>query len=192
MELLTIRGQSPVILLVDLQGFEFVSDGVFIVKEAVVTNVESLGEYYHWLFNPPYSKEVLDLADWRALEYASYHHHGLQWDDGLIPYDRVAHYFERVLRSECKQDRNMRIYVSGRKKKLWLQQLANEFFNSRADVTVVNLYDEFNISGSDYMYLDYEYDMCNFHCNSTYVCALRRVYFMAHVIGECPPKEKWV
>ncbi|KAJ8678156.1 hypothetical protein QAD02_013943 [Eretmocerus hayati] len=112
MELLTIRGQSPVILLVDLQGFEFVSDGVFIVEEAVVTNVKSLGEYHHWLFNPPHSKGVLDLADWRTLEYGSYHHHGLQWDDGLIPYDRVAHYFERVLRSECKQDRNVRIYVS--------------------------------------------------------------------------------
>ncbi|KAJ8672201.1 hypothetical protein QAD02_003460 [Eretmocerus hayati] len=98
-----------------------------------------------------FKNEALDLADWRALEYASYHHHGLQWDDGLIPYDRVAHYFERVLRSECEQDRNMRIYVSGSIKKLWLQQLAKEFFNSRADVTVVNLYDEFNISGSDYM-----------------------------------------
>ncbi|KAJ8682681.1 hypothetical protein QAD02_018473 [Eretmocerus hayati] len=68
-----------------MQGFKFANNNEFIVKEAVLAR-EELDKKYHWLFDPPCSKDNLDFADWTTVNWLQSNHHGLSWNDGSIPY----------------------------------------------------------------------------------------------------------
>ncbi|KYQ50566.1 hypothetical protein ALC60_10343 [Trachymyrmex zeteki] len=97
----------------------FVVDKRFVVKEiAVLKNGNTL---MHYIFTGPMPWRFLTKSDQSHASWLMSHHHGLRWNDGMVPY-RMA----QSLISEAVLGENETIvYVEGSEKREWLSDILN-------------------------------------------------------------------
>ncbi|KAJ8666042.1 hypothetical protein QAD02_007704 [Eretmocerus hayati] len=191
------KERPAILLFIDLQGFK--NQEEFIVKEAMIVDVNSTN-CHQWLFTPPYSIKNLSQKDVISAKWCTEHHHGLFWDQGIVPYSEAGDKFEESLSDACnpKDGRPIFIFVTGNEKERWLKQLAPTFFSTHPDIEVIDIYDE--LPGSEYNYnsLNYQFDPCVFHDNMRYRCALRTEsrmsvdYAYAPMAIEEIPLNRWL
>jgi len=66
----------------DLQGF--IIDKLFFVKEVAILRKGYVLSHYFFVSPVPWS--VLTKSDQRQVSWVIRNHHGLQWEDGNVPY----------------------------------------------------------------------------------------------------------
>jgi len=72
-------------MFVDLQGF--IVDETFVVKEfAALREAHILS---HYIFASPYPWDLFTKFERSCASWLIANHHGLQWEDGIIPYSRA-------------------------------------------------------------------------------------------------------
>jgi len=106
---------------VDLQGF--IVDETFVVKEfAVLREGHVLS---HYILGNSYPWVLLSKSERSCVSWLIAKHHGLQWDDEMIPYSMVRCLITTaVIGTKDNDDDNNLVYVKG--KKQWLQNLLQE------------------------------------------------------------------
>jgi len=73
---------------VDLQGF--LVDKIFVVKEfAALREGHVLS---HYIFASPYPWDLLTKSERSCASWLIANHHGLRWEDGIIPYSRAKQF----------------------------------------------------------------------------------------------------
>lgn len=104
---------------VDIQGFRG-NGNRFIIKEISIYKHGILSTH---LFDAPYSYNSLDKKYKNQALWLFYNHHGLSWNDGYIPYSRVAEIIYKEL--AIKNSYNTIIYIKGDEKVQWLREYCN-------------------------------------------------------------------
>lgn len=99
---------------VDLQGFKTISNE-FIVKEAAI--LLNGNELLHWIFEPPFGLHRLTSSEKRQVQWLVKKHHGINWQDGYVPYGKARNCLTQAL------ERSQTIIVKGSEKKEWLWKL---------------------------------------------------------------------
>ena len=69
---------------VDLQGF---IEKKFVVKEVAVLRKRTI--LFHYIFTCPMPWNFLTKSEKYCASWLSAYHHGLQWEDGMIPYSTL-------------------------------------------------------------------------------------------------------
>lgn len=101
-------------VVIDIQCFKD-NDNEFIIKEATVMDLMTGSLLLHNIALPPYDRSVLSDDRLRESYWASKHCHGLEWEQGDIPY----HVLMDRLRA-CLSQRKV-IYVKGLEKKRFIK-----------------------------------------------------------------------
>ncbi|KYQ47080.1 hypothetical protein ALC60_13907 [Trachymyrmex zeteki] len=97
----------------------FVVDKRFVVKEiAVLKNGNTLT---HYIFTGPMPWRFLTKSDQSHASWLMSHHHGLQWNDGVVPY-RMA---QRLISEAVLGESEAIVYVKGSEKREWLSDILN-------------------------------------------------------------------
>lgn len=104
---------------VDIQGFRG-NGNQFIIKEISILKHGVLSTH---LFDAPYSYNSLDKKYKAQALWLFYNHHGLSWNDGYIPYTRVAEIIFKEL--IINNNNNSIIYTKGDEKLQWLSDYCN-------------------------------------------------------------------
>ncbi|KYN26858.1 hypothetical protein ALC57_03759 [Trachymyrmex cornetzi] len=105
---------------VDLQGF--IVGKKFIVKEVAVLRKGAI--LSHYIFTCPMPWSFLTKSEQYCASWLSAYHHGLQWEDGMIPYNMVKRLITMaVIGVEESDDNNALIYVKGHEKREWLAEI---------------------------------------------------------------------
>ncbi|KYN42557.1 hypothetical protein ALC56_03016 [Trachymyrmex septentrionalis] len=99
---------------VDLQGF--IVNKKFIVKEVTVLKQGIV--LTHYIFTSPIPWKFLTRSDRSCASWLSAYHHGLRWEDGMVPYNEA----KRLITTAVFED-NAIVYVKGREKRTWLWNL---------------------------------------------------------------------
>ncbi|KYN10293.1 hypothetical protein ALC57_17579, partial [Trachymyrmex cornetzi] len=102
---------------VDLQGF--LVDKRFVVKEVAV--LKNGNELTHYIFTCPMPWRFLTKTDQSHASWVMTHHHGLRWNDGMVPY-RMA---QRLISEAVGRESGPIVYVKGLEKKGWLLDILN-------------------------------------------------------------------
>ncbi|KYQ48640.1 hypothetical protein ALC60_12308 [Trachymyrmex zeteki] len=101
----------------DIHGF--VVDKRFVVKEiAVLKNGNTLT---HYIFTGPMPWRFLTKSDQSHASWLISHHHGLRWNDGVVPY-RMA---QRLISEAVLGESEAIVYVKGSEKREWLSDILN-------------------------------------------------------------------
>ncbi|KYN01369.1 hypothetical protein ALC62_07842 [Cyphomyrmex costatus] len=100
---------------VDLQGF--VVDKKFIVKEVAVLRRGTV--ITHYIFSCPIPWNLLTRSDKSCASWLSAYHHGLRWEDGMVPYSMA----KRLIIEAVTEDDEALIYVKGLEKRQWLANI---------------------------------------------------------------------
>ncbi|KYN18782.1 hypothetical protein ALC57_08896 [Trachymyrmex cornetzi] len=97
----------------------FIIEKQFVIKEvAILKNGNILT---HYIFTSPMPWRFLTKSDKRHATWLMTNHHGLQWNDGMVPYRMV-----RQLISEAViGDTSTIIFVKGLEKRKWLNDIIN-------------------------------------------------------------------
>ncbi|KYN13991.1 hypothetical protein ALC57_13821 [Trachymyrmex cornetzi] len=107
-------------MFVDLQGF--IVGKKFIVKEVAVLRKGAI--HSHYIFTCPMPWSFLTKSEKYCASWLSAYHHGLQWEDGTIPYSMVKRLITMaVIGAEECDDNKALIYVIGREKREWLADI---------------------------------------------------------------------
>ncbi|KYN12206.1 hypothetical protein ALC57_15629 [Trachymyrmex cornetzi] len=95
-------------MFVDLQGF--IVGKKFIVKEVAVLRTESI--LSHYIFTCPMPWSFLTKSEKYCASWLSAYHHGLQWEDGTIPYSMVKRLITMAVigTEECDDNKTL-VYV---------------------------------------------------------------------------------
>jgi len=105
--------------------------GKKLVKEmAVLRNGPILS---HRIFTCPTSWNFLTKSEKYCASWLSAYHHGLQWEDGMIPYSMVKHLITIAVIDTKDNDNNNLVYIKGRKKCQWLAAILD------SDLTIETL-----------------------------------------------------
>ena len=100
---------------VDLQGF--IVNKKFIVKEVAVLKQGTV--LTHYIFSTsPVPWKFLTRSDRSCASWLSAYHHGLRWEDGMVPYNEA----KRLITTAVFEDDAI-VYVKGREKRTWLWNL---------------------------------------------------------------------
>ncbi|KYN17529.1 hypothetical protein ALC57_10178 [Trachymyrmex cornetzi] len=99
---------------VDLQGF--IVNKKFIVKEVAVLKQGAV--LTHYIFTSSVPWKFLTRSDRSCASWLSAYHHGLQWEDGMIPYSEA----KRLITAAVFEDYAI-VYVKRREKLTWLWNL---------------------------------------------------------------------
>ncbi|KYN05846.1 hypothetical protein ALC62_03221 [Cyphomyrmex costatus] len=97
---------------VDLQGF--VVEKKFIVKEVAVLRRGTV--ITHYIFSCPIPWNLLTRSDKSCASWLSAYHHGLRWEDGMVPYSMA----KRLITEAVTEDDEALVYVKGLEKRQWL------------------------------------------------------------------------
>ncbi|KYM94037.1 hypothetical protein ALC62_15351 [Cyphomyrmex costatus] len=100
---------------VDLQGF--VVDKKFIVKEVAVLRRGTV--ITHYIFSCPMPWNLLTRSDKSCASWLSAYHHGLRWEDGMVPYSMA----KRLITEAVTEGDEALIYVKGFEKRQWLANI---------------------------------------------------------------------
>ena len=92
---------------VDLQ--EFVVEKRLIVKEVAVLRRKTV--LAHYIFTSPVSWKFLTRSNKSYVSWLSAYHHGLRWEDGMVPYNET----KRLITAAVFEDDAI-VYVKGREK----------------------------------------------------------------------------
>ncbi|KYN10797.1 hypothetical protein ALC57_17062, partial [Trachymyrmex cornetzi] len=102
---------------VDLQGF--IVGKKFIVKEVAVLRKGAI--LSHYIFTCPMPWSFLTKSEKYCASWLSAYHHGLQWEDGIIPYTIVKRLIiMAIIGVEENDDNKALVYVKGCEKREWL------------------------------------------------------------------------
>ncbi|XP_036150659.1 uncharacterized protein LOC118648448 [Monomorium pharaonis] len=104
---------------VDLQGF--IVGGKFIVKE--FASLKDGFELTHYLFTPTYPWEYLTKAERCQVAWLKVNHHGISWEDGLIPHSMARSLITKAVMGTTATDDEILVYVKGCEKREWLRDL---------------------------------------------------------------------
>ncbi|KYN17054.1 hypothetical protein ALC57_10691 [Trachymyrmex cornetzi] len=99
---------------VDLQGF--IVNKKFIVKEVAVLKQGTV--LTHYIFTNPVPWKFLTRSDRSCASWLSAYHHGLRWEDGMVPYSEA----KRLITAAVFEHDTI-VYVKGREKRTWLWNL---------------------------------------------------------------------
>lgn len=137
-------------VVVDIQFFK-TEEKVFTPKELAVYDGTHIS---HYIFKPPFN--FLELPDKLKpeAEWVTNNHHGISWDEGLVPVYLFPQILSRLL------DNADRIYVKGREK-------AN-FVRNAAKKLVIEFPEEPALLKME--------PSCFYHISSTCMCALSNVF----------------
>lgn len=111
--------------IVDIQCFKTAYND-FVVKELAIA---PLGDDTHpivYLFEPPHDWNFLATRYKCENTWLTNNYHGIQWQDGEVPYDE----FEGILRSTVRGAR--KIHVKGLEKVRWLENIIPKVSNIEA------------------------------------------------------------
>ncbi|KYQ58525.1 hypothetical protein ALC60_02475, partial [Trachymyrmex zeteki] len=103
---------------VDLQGF--IVGKKYIVKEVAVLRKGAI--LSHYIFTCPMSWNFLTKSEKYCASWLSAYHHGLQWEDGMIPYNIVKRLIT-IIGAEENDDNKSLVYVKGSEKRQWLADI---------------------------------------------------------------------
>jgi hypothetical protein len=154
---------------VDLQGFIF--NKRFIVKEAAVLRRGFIVS--HYFFACPIPWRVLIKSERCQASWLTQHHHGLQWEDGNVPYSMA----ERLITSaivgineNLQEEESSIVYVKGLEKKEWLADIMGDAISGYIIETLDAVYEDIPALNK----LDPTYSLrCNKHAKN---CALQNVF----------------
>ncbi|KAL6261999.1 hypothetical protein P5V15_007088 [Pogonomyrmex californicus] len=131
----------------DLQGF--VVGRRFVVKEVTVLRKGTI--LSHYIFASPIPWHLLTKSDKSCASWLIANHHGLRWEDEMIPYSMA----ERLITTGVIdiEDKAL-IYVKGCQKKEWLTNMLDS--DARDDVIIETLD------------IDYKESLNNLDVNNTF------------------------
>jgi len=109
-------------IFADLQGFLIRKD--FAVKEfAALKEGHVLS---HYIFEPPYPWDILSRPERHQAIWLTVKHHGLRWDDGMVPYKMAKSLITKAVMGTTTTSDNIIVYVKGHEKREWLQDLLHD------------------------------------------------------------------
>ncbi|KYM98822.1 hypothetical protein ALC62_10452, partial [Cyphomyrmex costatus] len=105
---------------VDLQGFivgkKFIAKEVAMLREGTILS--------HYIFTCPIPWNYLTKSEKYCASWLGAYHHGLQWEDGMIPYSMTKRLITMaVIGAEWNGDNKAIVYVKGREKRQWLADI---------------------------------------------------------------------
>ena len=167
---------------VDLQGF--IVGGEFIVKE--FASLKDGFELTHYMFTPTYPWEYLTKAERRQVAWLKVNHHGISWEDGLIPHSMARDLITKAVMGTTATNDEIVVYVKGCEKREWLQDLLLDEAKEEANVENIEVHYE-DIKPLNK--LDITYTLrCRNHVNNCALC-MRRMYLNC-IIGDLIIKNK--
>ncbi|KMQ83780.1 hypothetical protein RF55_19109, partial [Lasius niger] len=101
-------------MFVDLQGF--IIGRNFIVKEVAILRDGFV--LSHYIFGSPVPWHVLTKSEKSQASWLIGHHHGLQWEDGNVPYSMATRLITKAVMGSTEDE--VFVYVKGREKQEWL------------------------------------------------------------------------
>ncbi|KYN17867.1 hypothetical protein ALC57_09860 [Trachymyrmex cornetzi] len=101
------------------QLIQFIVDKRFVVKEVAV--LKNGTELTYYIFTCPKPWRFLTKADQSHASWMMTHHHGLRWNDGMVPY-RTA---QRLISEAVGRESGTTVYVKGFEKRGWLLNILN-------------------------------------------------------------------
>jgi len=97
----------------DLQGF--IVNETFVVKEFAALREGHI--LSHYIFASPYPWDIFTKSERSCASWLIANHHGLQWEDEIIPYSRAKRLITTaVIGTEDNDDNNL-VYVKGHEKR---------------------------------------------------------------------------
>lgn len=155
--------------IVDIQYFSRCSSDMAIIKELAILsrNGQNVG---HWTFQPSFDWSSLNDAEKRSANWVISNHHGLQWDQGDVPYIDLVPIITTIIPSTAK------IYVKRNMKK---KILSNFSFKN-----IINLETPPSLKQSDIE------KSCWSHAPH-FICALRNVYTIKKMLDEEELEKKF-
>lgn len=158
------------IAFVDLQGF--VMNNVFVLKE-IAFSIESIGtdvcgistQKYHYIYRPPFDWKFVSNRNKKQILWLTLFHHGFYWNDGFVPYSKMAQTVEPL------QSSDLIVYVKGEEKISWLKNILNRDIDCR---NIENIGCNLRLSNLPSV------QQCSNHKHMATKCALRQVIFLEH------------
>jgi hypothetical protein len=159
---------------VDLQGF--ILNNHFIVKEAAILRRGFILSHYFFACPVPWGE--LLKSERRQASWLTHHHHGLQWDDGNVPYGLAQRLIttaiigvnEKLHPHEEEEEESSLVYVKGLEKREWLADIMDDAISGFIIETLDADYDDIPALKE----LDPTYSLrCNKHVKN---CALQNVF----------------
>ena len=102
--------------ILDVQGFKR-SLNRFVWKEVAIVAIEKDAVPLVFHFEPPYRWAALQEENQSCNRWLAKNHHGLAWESGDIPYEKLQDTLEAALKNAC------RIFVKGLEKKNWVKEM---------------------------------------------------------------------
>ncbi|KYN22481.1 hypothetical protein ALC57_05117 [Trachymyrmex cornetzi] len=97
----------------------FIIEKQFVVKEvAILKNGNILT---HYIFKSPMPWRFLTTSDKRCATWLMINHHGLQWNDGMVPYCMAR----QLISEAVKGNSSAIVFVKGLEKRKWLNDIIN-------------------------------------------------------------------
>ena len=105
----TSKSHSPWLYqcLSDLQGF--IVGKKFVVKEVAVLRKGAI--LFHYIFTYPMPWNFLTKSEKYCASWLSVYRHGLQWEDGMIPYSMAKHLITMAVIGSEESDNKIIVYV---------------------------------------------------------------------------------
>ena len=120
---------------VDLQGF--IIGRNFIVKEVAILRDGSV--LSHYFFGSPVPWHVLTKFEKSQASWLIGHHHGLQWEDGNVPYSFAQRLITKAVMGSTEDEDGSfpLVYVKGCEKREWLTDILGD--DARNSVNIETL-----------------------------------------------------
>lgn len=138
-------------MILDIQGFK-IENNKFIVKELAAYDGKKI---CHFIFRAPFSEKLLPPNIQKQNLWLTKNHHGLRWEEGVIPYFRLKSIIEELSRHSVP------IYVKGREK---------------ADFIRTFIKSENVLEFAEHPKLQSYNPKCLYHSLNSCICALSNVY----------------
>ena len=98
----------------------FIVDELFVVKEVAI--LRNGREMTHYVVMCPMPWRFLTKKDQSHASWLMAHHHGLRWNDGMVPYRMVQRLITEAVNGQS-DDYDALIYVKGLEKRGWLMDI---------------------------------------------------------------------
>jgi hypothetical protein len=124
----------PVPTFVDLQGFPL-AQADFVVKEFAALRKGSV--LSHYIFESPKPWKFLMKFEMSCASWLTSYHHGLRWEDGIVPFCRAKQLITTAVLGTENGDEDI-IYVKGHEKREWLRDMIQYDRRDRAYIETLD------------------------------------------------------